>query len=90
MADVTHILKQAVCATICATICAKMCATLQCYKVKDQLTVADDAQLLFEFTFKEGADCSDDQSFPFSRCQHFSRLSEVILLCRVLHHSNFS
>ena len=64
-----------------------MCATLQCYKVNDQLSEVDDAQLLFEVTFKEGADCSDDQSFPFSRHQHFSCLSEVSFLCRVLRHS---
>ena len=29
-----------------------MCSTLQCYKVKDQLTVADDAQLLFRLRSK--------------------------------------
>ena len=43
----------------------KMCGTLQGYKVKNQLSVADLAQLLFEVMFKEGGDYSDDQSFPF-------------------------
>ena len=69
---------------MCATICAKVCATLQCYKVKDQLTEVDDAQLLFEVTFKEGADCSDDQSFPFQGINIFHvhlRLFYFVVLC---------
>ena len=84
VSDMPHTIKKA----MGATICAKMCATLQCYKVKDQLSVAEHVQLLFDVTFKEGADCSDDQSLPFSRYQYFSCSSEVILLFRVLHHSN--
>ena len=86
VADVTHIIKRH---CVLQSV-PKMCATLQCYKVKDQLSVANDAQLLFEVTFKEGADCSDDQLFPFSRYQHFSCSFEVIILCHMLHDSNVS
>ena len=79
VADVTHIIKRH---CVLQSV-PKMCATLQCYKVKDQLSVANDAQLLFEVTFKEGADCSDDQLFPFSRYHVLLRLLYFAICCMI-------